>query len=223
MGIIDIIFDKDPGKATFITFVAPGESGKSYCIRYILSEAFHKGRLEYGLVMSNSLFNGDFDFFDQNYCFQGWNPDALKQLMEIQESFKRNGETPPPAVLVLDDMLKLVPWEEKWVANFVANHRHWNITIMIACQLITKGSSTLVREQTRFAFIWPLVSRLAYKSCNEAFTSDMTLKDFHAKLQDIGETKHACLLVNCRETSKTRRYRKYLAPGSFKIPKLSFE
>ena len=202
-------------------------TGKSHLIKYILYLfTCKKGlyeRLSYGLVFTKTKFNHAYDYIPHSRVYDHYDPEALKQLMDIQSSIREQGYIPPYAFVVFDDCLGAFQFKSDLFKDLISNYRHYNIVPIISSQFITR-IETVNRECVSHACIFRQYSKNAIRSCYESFgqrfDKESEFKEY--MLKNTGSYKF--ILVNNESMSDDINsvYRVLKAPARIPDPHMPY-
>ena len=105
-------------------------SGKSWLLSYIMREAYVKNEFDYGIVFSNTLFEGTFQYIPKKYRYDDFDEDKVKSLMALQK--KHNNKR---AFIIFDDCLDDEnQWNNQTIKKLTTQLRHYNISMIITTQ-----------------------------------------------------------------------------------------
>ena len=63
---------------------APHASGKTYLVKYLLTDLYKKKKINYGIVFCSTSFNKDnFDYIPDNYLYNSYDENIILNLMNI--------------------------------------------------------------------------------------------------------------------------------------------
>lgn len=216
---------KPPFEAVVMAFIGEPRSGKSTLMKkimhyYDLHKYFH-----FGLVISGSAFNGDYDFLPTKCVWDKWDEERLKAYIQVLEDRAssmhkaKKGDKLPASFLILDDLLGQIN-NSDWFKSFLARYRQYNITVMIAAQYAAeaKGCSTLFRSVCDLAFMFPSMMHNSLEAMKNAWGGYYaSLAEFKDAMVQVKTRKHACLLyqksMNCKEDA----YKSLLEPSARSI------
>lgn len=128
-------------------------------------------------------------------CIRDWNESVLAALMLHQ---KNNGAS-NHIVIILDDLLSKVNYDTKLMIELFTRHRHYNLSVIIAAQNITKTIHPMIRGQVSRFICFDPPSLESCKILYEAFCSSIwksarvMYKDM--KTKDMMST-HSYLVIN---------------------------
>lgn len=226
--IVETSSFKPPFTAEVFAFIGEPRTGKSTLIKRIMYY-YHKHKyFHYGLVISGSSWNGDYDFLPSKCIWDKWDEDRLKQYIKVLEDRahelhkNKKGAKLPPSFLILDDLLGQIA-NSDWFKSFLARFRQYNITVMIAAQYAAeaKGCSTLFRSVCDVAFMFPTMMHNSLEAMKNAWGGYFeSLNDFKDAMIQVKTRKHACLVFQKRLNSKEEAYTSLLvepAPKEFKM------
>ena len=128
-------------------------------------------------------------------CVREWSESVLAKLMLSQ----KNKKIKPHIVIILDDLLAKVNYDTQLMMELLTRHRHYNLSIIIAAQNITKTIHPIVRGQvSRFITFEPP----SLESCRilyEAFCSSMwpNSRAMYQGIKDLSMLEsHSYLVIN---------------------------
>ena len=128
-------------------------------------------------------------------CVREWSESVLAKLMLSQ----KNKKIKPHIVIILDDQLAKVNYDTQLMMELLTRHRHYNLSIIIAAQNITKTIHPIVRGQvSRFITFEPP----SLESCRilyEAFCSSMwpNSRAMYQGIKDLNMLEsHSYLVIN---------------------------
>ncbi len=115
---------------------------------------------KFGLVMTGSKWNGDFDFLPDTIVWEGYDEEKFEQYLETlkkrAEELKAKGKKLPMSFVIFDDLLGQLSNSDLF-KSFISRFRQYNLTLMIATQYAAegKGCSTVLRACTDVSFMFP--------------------------------------------------------------------
>jgi hypothetical protein len=224
---------KESEPAKIYVFCGTPASGKSYFVRSMFYEFAKKSYFKGGLCFSGT-YNDDYGWLDPRCVRQTFDEDTLAKFVEhlrvkTKEGKEKNGHKwkPPHMFLIIDDQLGQVS-ESNYVANLWSCHRHIGLSIFVLTQYIgqRKNFSTLLRNMTNFAFVWPQTSKNSIKGLYEAFGGLFdNQKQYEAALNQCRKIPYSCLLFqnNPQLFKPEQAYQIVKAPGDIPEFKLLFK
>ena len=184
-----------PNSSVTLIYGPPGR-GKSYLLRKMyeeppLDEAGNQA--VNGVVVFTST---PADWAEiKKCCVREWSESVLAKLMLSQ----KNKKIKPHIVIILDDLLAKVNYDTQLMMELLTRHRHYNLSIIIAAQNITKTIHPIVRGQvSRFITFEPP----SLESCRilyEAFCSSMwpNSRAMYQGIKDLNMLEsHSYLVIN---------------------------
>jgi hypothetical protein len=204
-------------------YVGAPKSGKSWAIKHQVVSLLLQKKLQFGMVITGTKFNGAFDFItNQNMVIAGYDEAILKKyLRKLKEYRIANGNKPASAFLILDDMLGQIPWETGIIIHMLSNYRHYGLSIFIATQYIYKISPT-TRTVADYVFIWGQDNKRSYDAIYDSFGLMFEdYNDFKRTLDAITEVEFQCMIYRKDKRKKEERYGYYKAPDD--IPEVKFD
>lgn len=196
-------------------FIGTSKSGKSFLMRYMLTSMLKRKQLKFGIVFTSSKHNGGYDWLPDKYVYAHFSMERLHKYLNFLKAKRAEGKKIPDNFIVLDDIINSIPQKSGVWQEFICTYRHYNITLLVTTQFITKCDPTL-REQADFAYIFQLYTdaavRAAYESYGQLFP---TLKQWKAFLEKHAGVEHQCI-VWTKESPPAidKRYSTYKAPES---------
>ena len=181
-----------------VLFVGRSKSGKTYLLKYMIQfYSRHKKIFNFGLVLTGSKYNHEYDFLPKNAVHE-YDEELLNSYINSLKKKKdeAGGGKLPASFLVLDDCLGLVTQSSAW-RNLISTYRHLNITIFLSVQYLrTDASSTLVREQASVVCAFKSTNINTIKTLYDYFGSDIydKLADFRTRFSEATDERHTCLL-----------------------------
>ena len=168
--ITEQLFDNE-GRPVFVVAVGKSMKGKSYLVRYLLTERFLKGKLKFGIVFTKTKFNKDYAFLPDKSVKQGYNEEVLKKYISNIEKLREKKEGIPPNYLIFDDLVGVLNNQSDWFINFVSTARHFNTSVFICVQYLTgkKAISPIMREQTTHAIMFNSRTRRTLENLYESY------------------------------------------------------
>lgn len=190
--------------AIFLFLASPG-SGKTYFIKYLITEFCRKKKFRYGLVFTNT---DDYDkFLPDGYVHRIYNENILKKLIKLQ---RENGNA--PCFVVFDDCLSF-NFNTPFFNRFISEYRHYNISIFIGVQHLLALKNPLIYQCATYVFIPHNDSKREIKIIYDQFGSGLwkSQKDLAANI-DIQCKNYVNLVINTRETDKKKKLMTMKAP-----------
>lgn len=214
-----------PLEASVMVFVGMPRAGKSVLVKSIMHYYDQQHYFAYGICISGSAFNGDYDYLPSKALWAGWDEERLKQYIKVLElrayELKKQKKKLPPSFIIFDDLLGELS-NSNFVRNLFSIFRHYNLTLMSCMQTPTgQHCSTVFRSLVDYAFMFPSsmqsVCDALQASWGPHFKNGNEMKDV---LMEIKKTKYTCLLYrkdfNTKEACN-RSFRCTPAPDKFKM------
>jgi len=216
---------KPPLEPVVIAFIGEPRSGKSTLIKSLMHYYAKAKYFEFGLVITGSKWNGDFDFIKNKHAvWDGYNEDRFKAYVDMlqkrAEVLKESGKKLPKSFVIMDDLLGTIASSD-FFKSFLARFRQYNITLMIAAQYAgeAKGCSTLLRSVCDISFMFPSLMANQVEAMHRAWGGWYKKEDdFKQLLQQVKKRDHACLLFQKSKKNKEEAYLDFLctpAPDDF--------
>ena len=135
--------DIDINKPSFFMIIAGrSNSGKSWFLRYLMREINIHKQFDFGVVMSNTAWEGSFDYIPKKYIYEEFNEDVIKNLIKIQKDNLSKGIN-KRAFIILDDCIAEKEMEQPIMKKLAIMGRHYNITTIITTQYVHMISPVL--------------------------------------------------------------------------------
>ena len=200
--------------------VAPPNSGKSYFIRYMLTELLQKKKFQYGAIFSGSSFNDDYDWYDDSLVWE-YSEAKLRKIVEVQMAAKERDGAFPPIFVVFDDCLGS-NFATPWFVGFMSKYRHYNITLIFAIQRLKTLKSPIIYSCARYVVLFYNESDADIKTLYDNVATGVAASWRELKTLIAARcTDHACLIIDRACTDKTKKCIRYRA-GKQKNLKFEF-
>lgn len=213
-----------PKEAGIFVMVGLPRSGKSHLIKSIIYD-YCKGPepvYKFGLAICKTRFNQDYDYVPE--VWKEWDEQRLMDYFDKLGQWREDnkGKEIEPNFLILDDLLGESNLFSGWFNNLVSCHRHFNTTIFVSAQYISKAISTTMRNNTTIAFIFNThffnSIEGIFKAYGQLFDN---MREFNAVFQDVTREKYNCMVFLQDEPDVNKNYFAYKAPKD--IPKYKLE
>ena len=161
------------------------KSGKTHFIKYLLylftSKKDLYSRVNYGIVFNKTSFTNSYNFIPKSWVYAKYNPDVLRNLMNLQKSIIKAGKVPCYSFVLFDDCLGSKQFKSDLFKDLVQNYRHYRIIPIISSQYVNR-IETVNRECCSHAVIFRQFSKNAieatYNSFGQRFQSEKQYKEF---------------------------------------------
>jgi len=194
---------KLPTDPSIMIFVGSCAAGKSYMLRYCM---YHWARMKhfgFGLAYCPTSFNGDMSWLPERAVKAEYDEAHLEGYItnlrkKTEEGKKKHGNAweLKPNFILFDDCLSLLIGS-KFFNNWVSTFRHTNTYPIILTQYMaaSRSVSTLLRNCTNIAFMWPQSLKNSLQSMHAAYGQLFDSYDeFCAELNKCRERKFSCLV-----------------------------
>ena len=205
-----------------LLFCGMPRRGKSNCIRYLiqknsLDNFSGSAKFQFGIVFVRSKFSHDYDFLPDEYVFDGYDENVLRQYLDgIAKHIEETGKSVPNFV-VFDDLIGLLSKNDPFLTNFLGLHRKYGTTIFLATQHLKTGASTTLREVCTHAFIFNSKTYNTIQSLFENFGGLFPdVNSFRETLLDVTKEPHTAMLYLQDEDDVNKNYLKYKCPDTSK-------
>lgn len=208
-----------------ILSIGKSKSGKTYNTRFLLDYWLRQKRyFKWGIVFVGSKdLNDDYDFLPNHTIVNGYDEDLLMAYLDKLKKIKNSGKVLPPSFIVFDDLLGKLQSSKKF-DNFVSLFRHYNITVFLNNQFLTnRTSSTIVREQTNYAFLWKTSSRHTIEAIYNWWGGlrFANYNEFKAHFLRATKKRYACMLWHSNEEIENN-FLSYMSPANVNIVPLRY-
>ena len=110
-------------------------SGKSHLINWLMREnSLSDTAFDYGIVITNTAFEGSFPYIPQKYIFETFNPETVENLMNIQKKNVEKGIHKQAFILFDDALDDPEQWTSPCIKRLTTQLRHYDISIIISTQ-----------------------------------------------------------------------------------------
>lgn len=182
----------DLGRPHILTFIGLTESGKSTALKDLMVEFQRRNHFAFGIAMVGSGYTGDYDYLGKENV---WDCDEERFYAYLEGLRARQDRQPnPPNVVILDDLLGSLNVTGKEFGKFISTFRHTNTWIIICTQSMTKGTSTILRDNTNGAFMFGTISQPTIKILWEYWGSLLGNLDKFRSIFWATAVDYACLV-----------------------------
>ena len=140
------------------------------------------------IVIFTPTFKDWEDVPDAKKCLRSWNIDSIRSLMQYQ--YNTGGKN--HVAVILDDILAVINFDDKLMIELFTRHRHYNMSIVISAQNITKTIHKIIRNMISIFVTFDLPSLESSDAVYKAFGADVW-PSINAMFRDIKS-------LNLRET-----------------------
>lgn len=138
-----------PSQGFLAIIAGKSNSGKSHFIRWFFSEL--RNHFDYGLVFSNTSFEGAYEFLPDDYIYPEFNPAVIENLIQIQTKMilaadkkakkkslddSRRIAMRKRAFVLLDDCCSDREFDSPIMKKLAVQGRHYSITTILSTQYI---------------------------------------------------------------------------------------
>lgn len=138
-------------ESDFTLIIGPPKRGKSHLIRWLIVDGMRQGKWDHICILTPTKHSGDYNFIQPQSCVHGDPGKKGCNYMKVIETLIKQqryisiklGERAPKrgegrVLLVIDDALGLLDWNNGAFTSLVSTYRHNGIDVMISTQSITK-------------------------------------------------------------------------------------
>lgn len=206
-----------PVKPSIMIFCGSCAAGKSYMLRYMM---YHYAKMRFfgfGLAFCPTSFNGDMAWLPERAVKEEYSEEYLEQYITNLRQKTKEGKAKhgaewelKPNFVIFDDCLSLLVGS-KFFNNWVSTFRHTNTYPIILTQYMaaSRSVSTLLRNCTNYAFLWPQSLENSLKAMHSAYGQMCeNYDDFVEELNKCRSRKFSCLVYknNPDITTKSQAY-----------------
>lgn len=137
-------------------------SGKTHLLKCLIG--LHADFFNYGVIISSTSFNGEYDFVPDEFVFEDFDPVIVENIMAKQREFvmevkEGKRRKVPECFIVIDDQLGILELHQKknMFDVLFSKSRHLHITIFLSIQSCSYLSTT-IRANSTYVFITKLKS-----------------------------------------------------------------
>lgn len=168
----------------FLIINGKSNSGKSHLVRWLMREISIHNPFSYGIVMSNTAFEGSFDYIPNKYIFEDFNEDIIRNVIKIQKKNIERGYK-NRAFIVLDDCCSQNEFMNPVLKKLAVMGRHYFISIILTSQYTNLIPPTL-RSNSNFSIYYDIGEgvremRAVYESYGQRFKSYDEFRQFYYK------------------------------------------
>ena len=163
--------------STITLIYGPPKRGKSYLLKQMYNNPpmLAKNR---SAIQSVVVFTPSRDDWAgvKGVCLREYSPANLAILMKYQSR-----PAPGHMVIILDDLLARIDFGSKLISELFTRHRHYNISVILAAQNITRSIHPVIRQQVKRFIMFDPPSLESCKVLHAAFGSAW---ENHKKMYD---------------------------------------
>ena len=193
-----------PDSTVTLIYGPPGR-GKSYLLRQMyMNPPIKDGKKAVDAVVVFTATIRDWADIPK-CCVRDWNESILAKLLLMQSEAMKKIKGAMHVVITMDDLLAKVNYNTKLMTELLTRHRHYNVSVVIAAQNVSKTIHPLVRgQESRFICFDPP----SLESCRmlyEAFCSSLwpTAKTMYKEIKKLNmAASHSYLVINVNDGSK---------------------
>ena len=186
-------------KPTAMMIFGPPGRGKSYLLKKMFmnpplnpDDINPKTREPQPAIQMIVIFTPTFkdweDVPEASKCLRSWSIESIRSLMQYQYNTKGKHHV----AVILDDILAVINFDDKLMIELFTRHRHYNMSIVISAQNITKTIHKIIRNMISIFVTFDLPSLESSDAVYKAFGADVW-PSINAMFRDIKS-------LNLRET-----------------------
>jgi len=137
-------------------FLGKTGSGKTQCFKSVyLNVLKEKYKKHYVFVLCTTAnYSGDYDFIDPKFIktdYKKFHQDLINIVEFSKKLHKKKADI--NVVVVIDDALGVLDFNDKEITNFIISARHYNLSFIIMLQQLTKYVQGGLRNNFSYLFI----------------------------------------------------------------------
>ena len=161
-----------PPEPTAMLIFGPPKRGKSYLLKQMfmnppIDPETGKSAIQI-MVIFTPTFKDWADVPNAKKCVRSWSRNNIKAIMKHQ--METNGKY--HAAIIIDDLLAVINYDDEIMVELFTRHRHYNMTIVISAQNITKTIHPIIRNMISIFVTFDLPSLESSKIIYDAFGAD---------------------------------------------------
>ncbi len=181
---------------------SPGR-GKSVFIKDMFYQLAKDKKIDYGIVICPTIYNGDYNFIPEKYQYATYKEKIIKRMMKGQKELVENNIV-KNAFIIFDDCIGEASWKSKTMAKLITTFRHLKITVVIALQYCY-AVPPVIRGCTSVAIIFLPPNKRSYECVLDTFFTDYdSVKDLKQEFEKL--EKYEFIRVWCNKNISDGRY-----------------
>ena len=161
-----------PPEPTAMLIFGPPKRGKSYLLKQMfmnppIDPETGKSAIQI-MVIFTPTFKDWADVPNAKKCVRSWSRNNIKAIMKHQ--METNGKY--HAAIIIDDLLAVISYDDEVMVELFTRHRHYNMTVVISAQKITKTIHPIIRNMISIFVTFDLPSLESARIVYEAFGAD---------------------------------------------------
>jgi hypothetical protein len=172
------------------------------------------------LAFVKTKFTKDYCYLPDEYVCEGFDqPQLMAHIEKLREYRRKTNKPVPPNLIIFDDLLGVIDWNDPWMMNWLCSFRHTSTSIIMTAQYLmgNRAVSTCLRECSNVAFIYNSKFKNSikglYESYGQLFDNE---KEFTAEFQRITKEPFTCMVYQASINELEDNYISFKAPE--KIP-----
>lgn len=150
----------------FYALIGKQGSGKSYAIKYIMSQLQHQ--FSYGIIYTNTWFDGNpFPYVSPKFIHPKFTEESLNVLMDMQAKCIKQGII-KEAFVIFDDALNPEQFNSESLEELCTQCRHYHITIIMSTQYCNKINA-LMRANVMTVLMFKSDNKRNLEACYDSF------------------------------------------------------
>jgi hypothetical protein len=222
--LIDQLFNGKAGIGQLFVLVGKSGKGKSYFVRYLLTDRLSRGIWKFGLVFTRTKFNDDYSFLPDKRVLEGYDENILRKYINNLRSIRKEKGKIEPNFIVFDDLQGILNNSTNYFNNFLSTFRHTNTNILVCNQYLAgkNAVSTLAREQTNYAILFQSRTRRTLENLYESYGGLFpTLDAFKQYFLKATKEPYSAMLYSEDVDTLEENYITIMAPEDY--PEMEFD
>jgi hypothetical protein len=207
----------DKGELMSHIFLIAGkpESGKTFLLRFLLSQLFNKHALAFGIMFSpmERYATDKLGILPDNCIIEGLTTNKILWYHnELKQKKKRNNDYIPPNFILFDDVLGIIDMTSKKILNFFSTFRHTNTYIFFLAQFTSKGLGRYLPSYTGHMFSFGYDDQGALESIYNSFGQEFTRGEFNEFMNVNTKERYTCVAMIARHPKYGKVWFRFKAP-----------
>ena len=188
-------------------------SGKSNNTKYlILKYSTDIPEFQFGIVFCGTKFNHGYSYLPDEYVFDGYQEDVLRNYMQnLRKWREKNNKPPPKNFVIFDDLVGVLDTKDKYLTHLHTLGRHTSTFFIHNIQYI-KAINPTIRENVELVYMYRSKTKntieALYENFGQTFDRYNDFKNFFLNSLD----KFQALLYIQNEDDDDKNYQIYKAP-----------
>ena len=195
-----------PSEPTAMLIFGPPKRGKSYLLKQMfmnppIDPETGKSAIQI-MVIFTPTFKDWADVPNAKKCVRSWSRNNIKAIMKHQ--METSGKY--HAAIIIDDLLAVISYDDEIMVELFTRHRHYNMTIVISAQNITKTIHPIIRNMISIFVTFDLPSLESSKIIYDAFGADCwpSVTEMFKQIKKLNlRPTHSYVIINVGDSKFT--------------------